>query len=117
MTEEKTVRAARTTPTWIVATISGVFGLLFAYAVWTAISYLVQWIQAAGAAGLSLSAMGWIVWIAAVAMPIAVFALAFSLGRRRGPLTLTLFLLAGLALVAVFWLDVLAYVTPDRMLG
>ncbi|MER7797595.1 bacitracin resistance protein [Microbacterium sp. NPDC096154] len=105
------------TPTWLSATIAGVFGLLYAYAVWTAISYLVQWIQAAGTAGLSLSAMGWVVWVLAIAIPIAVFALAASLGWRRGATALTLFLLAGLSLVAVFWLDVLSYVTPERMLG
>lgn len=107
----------RGSPTWAVAAIAGVFALLFAYAVLTAVNYLVASLQSAGAAGLSLTPMGWVVWILAIALPILLFALALALGRRRGLLTLTLFLLTGLALVAVFWLDVVAYTMVAPIIG
>ncbi|WP_309068418.1 hypothetical protein [Microbacterium sp.] len=105
------IETRRTAPTWAVWAIAGVFALLFAYAVWTAVNYLVAWVQAAGAAGQSLSAMGWVVWILAIILPILLFGVALALGRRRGALTLTLFLLTALSLVAVFWLNVVAYTT------
>jgi hypothetical protein len=110
-------QSARTAPTWAVATIAGLFGLLFAYAVWSAVNYLVASVQAAGAAGLSLTGMGWAVWILAIALPILLFAVALAVGIRRGLVSLALFLLAALALVAVFWLDVMAYTTVVPTIG
>lgn len=107
----------RASPVWAVAAVAGVFALLFAYAVWTAVNYLVASVEAAGAAGLSLTPMGWVVWILAIALPVLVFAVALGTGLRRGLLHLTLFLLAGLALVAVFWLDAVAYTTTVPTLG
>ena len=107
----------RTAPTWAIATIAGVFGLLYAYAVWSAVNYLVEWQQAASAAGASLNAMGWIVWILAIALPIALFGIALALGRRRGLVRLALFQLTGLSLVAVFWLNVVAYTTVSPIIG
>lgn len=95
----------RRAPTWIVATIAGGFGLLYAYVVWNALDLLVY--QAAGVLGLN--GLGWFVLLLAIAFPVIAFAGAFALGRRRGPGILALILLAGLALVAVFWLNVLAY--------
>lgn len=108
---------SRRPPRWAVAAIAGFFGLLFAYAVWTAVSYLVATLQAAGAAGLSLLTMGWVVWVLAIVLPILLFAVAVALGRRRGLPALTLFLLTALALVAVFWLDVVAYTTTVPIIG
>ncbi|WP_203135457.1 hypothetical protein [Microbacterium sp. JZ31] len=108
MTGTETRRAASSWAVWVIA---GAFALLFAYAVWSAVNYLVAWVQAAGAAGQSLSAMGWAAWILAIVLPILLFGVALGLGRRRGKLTLTLFLLTALSLVAVFWLNVMAYTT------
>lgn len=104
-------------PAWAVAAVAGAFALLFAYAVWTAVGYLVGWIQAAAVSGLSLTPMGWIVWLLAIVLPILLFALALGLGRRRGLGPLTLMMLVALALVAVFWLDVLAYTTVVLPIG
>jgi galactitol-specific phosphotransferase system IIC component len=56
-----------------------------------------------------LNGVGWAVLGFAVIFPVVVFAVAFALGRRRGAAALAVILLVGLALVAVFWLDVLAY--------
>jgi len=106
-------------PVWVVATIAGAFGLLYAYAVWSGISQLVQSVQAASQVGMSLNAMGWIVWLLAIALPILVFALALSYGRTRGLRTLTILLGVGLSIVAIFWLDVMAYtsVNTGSLLG
>ena len=98
-------RASRKTPTWLTATIAGFFGLFYAYAVWTAVALLIS--QAGDTSGLG--AAGWIVLVFAVVFPILVFAGAFALGLRRSPAVLALVLLAGLALTAVFWLNVVAY--------
>ncbi|GGH39996.1 hypothetical protein [Microbacterium album] len=117
MTGQTGAAARSAAPTWAVAAIAGFFGLLFAYAVWTAISYLIASLQAAGTAGLSLTATGWIVWLLAIALPILLFAVAVVVGRARGLVTLTLLLLTALALVAVYWLDVVAYTNTVSILG
>ena len=93
------------TPTWLLATVCGFFGLIYAYAVWNALGNLIQ------AAGLGLNGLGWFVWIFATLFPILIFAGAFALGYRRPVFHLVLILLTGLALVAVFWLNVVAYTT------
>lgn len=96
---------ARPMPTWVAATIAGAFGLFYAYAVWNAVAYLIA--QASGTFGLN--GLGWTVLLLAVAFPIIVFAAALALGLRRPAGQFALMLLAGLGLVAVFWLNVLAY--------
>ena len=92
-------------PTGLVATIAGAFGLFYAYAVWNAVAFLVS--QARGPLGLN--GYGWFVLLLAVFFPIIVFALVFAIGRRRHWWEFALMLLAGLGLVAVFWLNVVAY--------
>ncbi len=91
--------------TWPVAVIAGAFGLFYAYAVWNAVALLIA--QAGGQLGLN--ALGWGLLLFTAAFPLLVFAGAFALGARRGAGRFALLLLAGLALVAVFWLDVVAY--------
>lgn len=92
-------------PTWLVATIAGGFGLFYAYAVWNALAFLID--QANGPLGLN--GAGWALLLAGVVFPIAAFAVAFALGSRRKAGPFALVLLAGLGLVAVFWLDIVAY--------
>jgi hypothetical protein len=92
-------------PVWLIATIAGIAALLYAYVFWAALGFLIQ--QATGVEGLS--GYGWFVLILPVVFPLAVFAGAFALGWRRSALHFALLLLTGLALVAVFWLDVFAY--------
>lgn len=105
MNAENAATSTRRIPTWLTATITGAFGLLYAYAVWNALDFLI--LQASGVRGLN--GVGWAVLGFAVVFPVVVFAFAFALGRRRGAAALAVILLVGLALVAVFWLDVLAY--------
>ena len=96
------VPARRKTPTWLVATISGLAGLFYAYAVWNAIGNLVVTLGAFGDAGLTLNALGWFIWIFAAVFPLVVWAAAFALGYRRAPHQLLLLMITGLGLVAVF---------------
>lgn len=98
-------------PTWLVATISGLAGLFYAYAVWNAIGNLIQTIGFYGEAGMSLTALGWVVWIFAALFPLLVWGSAFALAYRRAAHELFLVMITGLALVAVFWLNVVAYTT------
>lgn len=98
-------RAPRRTATWLVATIAAAAGLFYAYAVWNAVGFLVA--QATGPLGLN--GLGWVVLLLPVVLPMAVFAAAFALGFRRRAWQLALLLVAGLGVVAVFWLNIVAY--------
>lgn len=115
MSETVSLRAAGRMPTWLVATVAGAFGLLYAYAVWNAVAFLIA--QASGPLGLN--GMGWFVLLLPVAFPILVFAVAFRLGSRRRWWEFASVLLAGLALTAVFWLNIVAYaaVSGAQLLG
>ncbi|MEV8359621.1 bacitracin resistance protein [Microbacterium sp. 67-17] len=93
-------------PVWLIATIAGFFGLFYAYAVWNALAFLIS--QASG-----LSGGGWALVLAAVVFPFVVFAMAFAIGWKRRAGAFSLVMLTGLGLVAVFWFNVLAYVTVD----
>jgi hypothetical protein len=101
--------SVRRMPAWLLGTIAGVFALVFAYAVWNAIGNLVAAVGAAAGTGLRLNALGWFIWIFAAIFPVIVYAVAFVIARRRRAATALLVFLSGLALVAVFWLDVVAY--------
>lgn len=92
-------------PTWVVVAIAALFGLFYAYAVWNAVAFLVT--QAGGPLGLN--GYGWFVLILPVLFPLVAFAVAFRFGWRRRAWEFALVMLAGLGLVAVFWLDVVAY--------
>lgn len=106
-TDATTPDAGRTRPmrTWVIVTIAGAFGLFYAYAVWNAVAFLVS--QATGPLGIN--GYGWFVLLLPVVLPIVVFAGAFALGWRRRALPFAAILLTGLALVSVFWLDIVAY--------
>ena len=110
MTESRTDAAApapHRNPTWLVATIAGGLGLFYAYAVWNALGNLIQATQLP----TGLNGLGWFIWIFATAFPILAFAAAFAIGYRRPAHHFLLVMLTGLALTAVFWLDVVAYTT------
>ncbi|MDL9980118.1 bacitracin resistance protein [Microbacterium candidum] len=92
-------------PTWLIAVIAAAFGLFYAYALWNAVAFLIS--QASGPLGLN--GYGWFVLLLPVVLPILVFAGAFALGWRRRALPFAAILLTGLALVSVFWLDIVAY--------
>ena len=106
-TEDAAAAGPRRNPTWLVAAIAGGFGLFYAYAVWNALGNLIQATQLP----TGLNALGWFIWIFATVFPIIAFAAAFAIGYRRPAHHFLLVMLTGLALTAVFWLDVVAYTT------
>lgn len=108
-------RKPRIMPTWAIVTISVIFGLFYAYFVWNAIDFLIT--QATGT--LSLNGYGWFVLLFAVVFPLIAFGIAFGIGWQRVWWEFSLVLLSGLGVVAVFWLDVLAYSATNgaSMLG
>lgn len=105
---------AKRTPGWVVATVAGAFALLYAYAVWAGVAQLVTQVSFLSSSGLGLALIGWAMWILTIALPIALFAVAFAIGRKRSVGVLALLLLTGLTLVGVFWLDVLAYTLVNQ---
>jgi hypothetical protein len=102
---ESTAARTRRAPVWAVATVAGLFGLLYAYFVWNAVTLLS--FQAGGRLGLN--GLGWFVLLFAAVFPIAVFAVAFGIGWRRRLLAFASILFLGLTLVGVFWLNILGY--------
>lgn len=102
-------------PTWLIVSISVFFGLFYAYAVWNAVDFLVS--QATGT--LSLNGYGWFVLLLAVVFPLIAFGVAFAIAWRRSWWQFSLTLLTGLAVVSVFWLDIIAHSATNgaSMLG
>ncbi|WP_191905771.1 bacitracin resistance protein [Microbacterium caowuchunii] len=105
-------RQGTTLPVALIVTIAGGFGLFYAYAVWTALAFLLQ--QANGVEGLT--GFGWFVLLLPVVFPLIAYGGAFALGWRRRAIPFSLVMLSGLALVAVFWLNVLAYASVTASL-
>ena len=59
--------------------------------------------------GLAIGVTSWVALILAIILPVVIYVVAIALTRRRRLGTVALVLLAGLGLVAVFWLDVVGY--------
>jgi len=100
----ETASSAPRSPRWLVGLVVGVAGLFYAYAVWNAIAHLVTMATPDG-----LSGIGWITLLFGVVFPAIVFVLAYAIGRRRRVGELSLVLLAGSGIVAVFWLSLVGY--------
>lgn len=90
-------------PRWLTALIMGLAGLFYAYAVWNAVAHLISMVQG------GVSGAGWVTLLFGVVFPAIVFAFAVAIGRRRSVGELALVLLAGLGIVAVFWMCLLAF--------
>lgn len=100
------VPAAPTTvssPRWLTGLVLGLAGLFYAYAVWNAVAHLITMAQS------GLSGAGWATLLFGVVFPAIVFFFAYLIGRRRRARELIVVMLAGLGLVAVFWLSLLGY--------
>ncbi|MFS0852288.1 hypothetical protein [Microbacterium sp. 179-I 3D4 NHS] len=94
--------SARRSPRWVSALVVGLAGLFYAYAVWNAVAHLISMAQT------GLNGTGWAALSFGVVFPALVFGFAFAIGRRRRVGELALSFLAGLGVVAVFWLSLLA---------
>ena len=114
--------AKKQAPAWLVGTIAGLFGLFYAYAVWTGVQYLVTTLQELSVQSkltgvdLALAPLAWVALIAAIAVPVAAFAIAMVMGRGKPVWKLALLLLVGLAVTSVFWLDVQAFTTTQQVI-
>ncbi|WEK59634.1 MAG: hypothetical protein P0Y60_09590 [Candidatus Microbacterium colombiense] len=92
-----------TSPKWLVGLVLGLAGLFYAYAIWNAVAHLITMAQG------GLTGGGWAVLGFGVAFPAIVFTFAYVIARRRTVGELALVLFAGLGVVAVFWMSLLAY--------
>ncbi|MCU1560296.1 bacitracin resistance protein [Mycetocola sp.] len=95
-------------PVWLTSALAALFGLLFAFDVWEAVGNLVGVSVVASGLETTINALGWVVLILGILLPMAAFALAFWLGRRRNLLAQVLLYLAGLGTVAAVSLSLLA---------
>jgi hypothetical protein len=96
------------TPLWLAVTIAVLFGVLYAYDVWEAVRDLVGMSLLVGDLGVSFAGIGLGLLIAALIVPLLVFALAFWLGRHRSPLVQVVLFLTGYAVVQAITLDLAA---------
>lgn len=103
------VARTRLLPTWIVVAIAGIFGLFYAFVVWSSVALLI--LQVNGPLGLN--GLGWFVYILPIVFPLAAFGVAFATGARRRAGEFSLAMLAGLTLSAAFWLAVVGYGTTS----
>ncbi|MGI9823978.1 bacitracin resistance protein [Agromyces sp. Marseille-Q5079] len=97
-------RAGATThpvPLWLEVALAVVFGLFYAFDVWEVVESIVQLLGI----GLSFTAGGWAVMIAALVAPLACFVAAFALGRRTGVLGRIALYFTGLCVSAVLFLS------------
>lgn len=102
--------AVKPAPRWSVVAILGLTGLVYAYALWNAVDFLIEHSSA------GLSPYGWFVLIFAVVFPLVVFAIVYAIGNGRSVLQLLLIAIAGLGVVSVFWLNVLAHYAASPVL-
>lgn len=102
MSEARSTGISPGSPRWAVGAVLGIAGLLYAYAVWNAVAHLINM------ARTGLTGSGWITLLFGVVFPVIVFVFAFLVGRRRRVGELALSLLAGLGIVAVFWMSLIA---------
>lgn len=90
-------------PRWLSAVVLGFAGLFYAYAIWNAVAHLISMAQG------GLTGIGWVTLVFGVVFPAIVFVFAYAIGRRRNSGELGIVLLAGLGIVAVFWLSLIGY--------
>ncbi|MFN3948142.1 bacitracin resistance protein [Microbacterium sp.] len=99
----------RALPTWLIVVIAGLFGLFYAYVVWSAVALLVTQVNGP----LGLNGLGWFVYILPIVFPLIAFGVAFAIGARRKAGEFAIVLLAGLTLSAAFWLAIVGYGTTS----
>lgn len=103
------VARRRLLPTWLIVTIAGLFGLFYAYVVWSAVALLIQQVNGP----LGLNGLGWFVYVLPIIFPLVAFGVAFAIGARRRAGELAIALLAGLTVSAAFWLAIVGYGTTS----
>lgn len=115
--EQRPAAVRPRTPQWLAMVLAVVFGLFFAYDAWEALGNLLGMLSLADTLGLSMNALGWIVLIGALVLPVALFAVAFWAAHTRGPLQQIALYLAALAVSAAIYLDIYTVFGPASLLG
>lgn len=108
---------ARRTPFWVEVALAIAFGLFFAYDAWEAVGNLVGIAAVASTLGTAITGLGWVVLIAAILLPVLLFAVAFLVGRRRPAVVQAALYLTGLAVSAALYLDILLMFGPGALLA
>jgi hypothetical protein len=108
---------ARRIPFWLEVALAIAFGLFFAYDAWEAVGNLVGIASLASTLGTSITGLGWVVLIAAILLPILLFAIAFLVGRRRPAVVQAALYLCGLAVSAALYLDIVLMFGPGALLA
>ena len=104
-----TAARERHLPTFVVVTIAGLFGLFYAFVVWSSVALLIQQVNGP----LGLNGLGWFVYILPIVFPLVAFGVAFAIGARRRAGEFSLELLTGLTVSAAFWLAFVGYGTTS----
>ncbi|MCP2030492.1 hypothetical protein L1277_000556 [Okibacterium sp. HSC-33S16] len=107
---------SRRVPRWVTTTLAVIFGLLFAYDVWEAVGNVIGISWLVSGTETAISVFGWVVLSTNILVPIALFLLAFRLGRRRDLLAQILLYLTGLGVSAVIALDIVALFGAGQLL-
>ena len=87
--------------------VAGLFGFLYAYDLWQAVSKLVTLPTLVAALGLDAKVTPWWVAIIAIAVPPITFALAFVLGRRQNLLGKIVIFIVGLSVTSALYIGTL----------
>lgn len=109
--DDDTRSSARSRLGWLSLTVAIVFGLLYAYDLWEAITNAVELPKQYAALetlGVEVGEVPWTLIIANMLIPPAIYLLAFVLGMRRNVFGKAVLFAVGLALVAVLTLDIIA---------
>lgn len=93
---------------WLSLTVAALFGLVYAYFLWQAVSLLVQLPTNLAALGLSGARIPWWLLILGVVIPPVVFGVAAAVGRRENVGRKAVLFTVGLAVVAGLGLSVIA---------
>jgi hypothetical protein len=102
---------------WWRAALALVFGLLLAWDAWEAVGNLLGVVGLAAGFETTVSALGWVVLILAVALPVVGFVAVLWLGRAAGPMGLFLAYATVTVLVAAISLDILSIYSPISLLS
>ena len=103
MTAPKAPSAVATgSPRWLVWTVIALAGLFYAYAVWNAVAHLITMAQT------GLTGTGWATLLFGGVVPGGGVGCGWGGGGRGGGGEGALTFLAGLGIVAVFWMSLLA---------
>ena len=106
----------RRVPLWVVTTLAVLFGLFYAYDAWEAVGNVIGISTLASSLDTTISVLGWVVLSIGIAVPIVVFLVAFRIGRGRDLLAQVLVYLAGLGVVAVVSLTIVALFGAGELL-